>query len=107
MRRAGNYTAEGAIVGIEEMIGEFENSMRTMAKAGENAFLQERLENASLYPSLVTIPTVTSQQTRSYSYGDISISIFQQPGEDMEELAQRVMEVMQAEVARKEAGVGG
>lgn len=107
MRRAGNYTAEGAIVGIEEMIGEFENSMRTMAKAGENAFLQERLENASLYPSLVTVPTVTSQQTRSYSYGDISISIYQQPGEDMEELAQRVMEVMQAEVARKEAGVGG
>ena len=107
MRRAGNYTAEGAIVGIEEMIGEFESSMRTMAKAGENAFLQERLKNASLYPSLVSIPTVANQQTRNYSYGGISVNIFQQPGEDAEELAQRVMEVMQTEIARKEAGIGG
>lgn len=106
MEKSAEYTVDGAVVGVDENIKRFEESMRAMAKAGENAFLQERLESASLYPSIVTNP-VAAQQSRSYTYGDIIININQLPGEDAEELAYRIMDVIQIEVAKREAGVSG
>ncbi len=106
MKKSAEYTVDGAVIGVDENIKRFEESMRAMAKAGENAFLQERLESAALYPSIVTNP-VAAQQSRSYTYGDISININQLPGEDAEELAYRIMDVIQIEIAKREAGVSG
>lgn len=107
MKKSAEYTVDGAVIGVDENIKRFEESMRAMAKAGENAFLQERIESAALYPSIVTVNPVAAQQSRSYTYGDIIININQLPGEDAEELAYRIMDVIQIEVAKREAGVSG
>lgn len=42
-----------------------------------------------------------------HHYGGVNIQIYQQPGESGEELAERIMEIMQTQVIRKGAAIGG
>lgn len=105
MKGAAKDTVDGAVIGVDENVRRFEASMRSMARAGQDAFFQERLDNAMQYPSIVNMPSTTSQQTSSHIYGDTHISIYQQPGEDSEALAYRLMDIMQAEKDRKESAL--
>lgn len=49
----------------------------------------------------------TSAGTATYNYGGQTFNIYQQPGESSEELAERIMEIMQTQVTRKGAAIGG
>lgn len=102
---SGEFTVDGAIVGVENRIKAYENVMSDLALAGENAYLTAQLERVGSYPSMVQAPASYSRSV-AHHYGGINIEIHQQPGESGEDLAYRVMEIMQHEVEAKEAGIG-
>lgn len=102
---SGEFTVDGAIVGVENRTKAFEDAMSDLALAGENAYLTAQLERVGSYPSMVQAPASYSRSV-AHNYGGINIEIHQQPGESGEDLAYRVMEILQQEVEAKEAGIG-
>lgn len=102
---SGEYTVEGAIVGVDNMAGAFEDAMSGLAVAGADAFLGKQLDRVWEYPSVVQNPVRYSRSV-SHNYGGQTFQIYQQPGESNEDLAYRIMEIMQQEVEVKEAGFG-
>ena len=102
---SGEFTVDGAIVGVENRTKAFANAMSDLALAGEDSFLTVQLQRVGEYPSIVQAPASYSRSV-AHNYGGINIAIHQQPGESGEELAYRVMEIIQQEVEAKEAGIG-
>lgn len=102
---SGEFTVDGAIVGVENRVKAFEDAMSDLALAGEDAYLSAQLDRVGSYPSMVQTPASYSRSV-AHHYGGINIAIHQQPGESGEDLAYRVMEIIQQEVEAKEAGIG-
>ena len=102
---SGEFAVDGAIVGVENRTKAFANAMSDLALAGEDSFLTVQLQRVGEYPSIVQAPASYSRSV-AHNYGGINIAIHQQPGESGEELAYRVMEIIQQEVEAKEAGIG-
>lgn len=109
MERSAGYTVDGAVITIEARTEDFERAMANLASAGERAFLAQRLEAAEWYPTYVELPGTAAASTApaQKNYGGFEFHIYQQPGEDAEDFAYRVMDIMQAEVTRREASLGG
>ena len=102
---SGEFTVDGAIVGVENREKAFREAMEDIALAGENSFLSAQLQRVGEYPSVVQAPASYSRSV-AHNYGGINIAIHQQPGESGEDLAYRVLEIIQHEVEVKEAGFG-
>ena len=104
MRGEGPDIVGGAAEGIDENVAAFERSMENLASAGYDAFLQERIDRAVQYPDMVRGSTVTSNTTNT-NYGGFTFQIYQQPGESAEDLYYRLMDMMQHDLAAKEAAL--
>lgn len=93
----GEFIVDGGIIGIQNRIKEFKETMAELANSGQTAFIDQQAAFIADYPNYMVSP-VTNSRSISHNYGGININISQQPGESAEELAQRVMEVMQMEI---------
>lgn len=102
MEPSGEYVVDGAIVGAENKIADFKKVMGEVALAGQDAFLEKRLDRVAAYPSAVTSSTSYSRSV-AHNYGGQIFQIYQQPGESANDLAERIMDIMQTKVAAKEA----
>lgn len=105
METDAGYIVSGATDSIEKNTAAFERSMAGLASAGYDAFLEERIDRATRYPDMVTSSTMVSSSRVNHNYGGMTFQIYQQPGESAEDLAYRVMDIMQYEVSSKEAAI--
>lgn len=106
MKRQAKWIPKGAALGVTDAAEEFERSMQQLADAGRQAFAEDIDSNLYIQPT-VGREVVTSETHNSATYGDLQLIINQQPGEDAEALACRVMDIMQTEVMRKGASLNG
>ena len=107
MEDSGEDSVRGAVVGVEDLTSLFERTMEDLARAGQSAFSSVTLGDDYIYPHMGQSSVGAGSTNNNYSYGGIEIYIYQQPGEDGEELAYKVMERIQFEISKKEASVGG
>lgn len=105
MEPSGEDTVGGVVVGVEKATADLEAAMTDAAEAGQMAYIDGRMRAVADYPMYLEIPSVTAgnAQTATTNYGGVTFNIYQQPGEDAEEFAYRVMDIMQTEVMRGEA----
>lgn len=105
MEMEAGYIVEGAAGSIEKNAVEFEKSMTDLAASGYDAFLEERMDRAMNYPNIVPASSMVTSNSISHNYGGMTFQIYQQPGESADDLAYRVMDIIQNEVAAKEAAI--
>lgn len=105
--RSAEFTGEGAIIGLDNTIADYERKMQEFARVGQSAYLSERLARAESYPEMYTTPTYTtnSTTTRTTNLGGFTFNIYAQPGQDAYEIAEAVQEIIQTQIAREEAGL--
>ena len=103
MEMEAKYIVGGAANSIDENAVQFERSMISLAEAGYDAFLEQRIDRATSYPDIVPAATMTSSSRISHNYGGLNFQIYQREGESAEDLAYRVMDIINSEVASKEA----
>lgn len=105
MAKAGGYTVAGVVKGIEDNVRELEKAMSGLAKSGNSAYLQEQLDYAAQYPSMMAgAPGYggTTNHTRNVAYGGISINITTQAGQDERAIADAVVAEITARFGREE-----
>lgn len=109
MMDSGRDTVGGVVVGVEDNTSRLETAMADLADAGRMAYIEERLDTADAYATNWEAPSSSggTPQSTSLNYGDISFHIYQQPGEDDEALAYRIMDLIQTEKSKKEMGLNG
>lgn len=101
---SGENVVGGVVEGVEENISKLEASMEKLAFAGQNAFNQQQLERAAEYPAQVTVTGSTQQNKVEHHYGNVSVQIYPTEGQNADEIAEVVIERLQTEIERKEAG---
>lgn len=98
------WIGEGAIEGIEAKTTEYERAMAEFAESGHQAYFEQSITHAMTVPETLTAaPTAPVSSTNHY--GGFTFQIHQQPGESADALAYRVMDLIQAEIGRKEAAM--
>ena len=105
METEAEYIVGGAAGSVRKNADEFEQSMMYLADTGYDAFLQERIERAVSYPDMIAGTSAVTTNSVAHNYGGMTFQIYQQPGESAEDLAYRVMDIMNNEVAAKEAAI--
>lgn len=99
-------TVDGAVVGVERNIRKFEDAMKDLAVAGDMAFLNERVSAAEMYPIVMEMPGYAGAESNStVNHGGFVINIYQNDGENADELVDRVMDRMQTEIIRRESAL--
>lgn len=93
---------DGGVNSLKANSKRYAESFVSMADMAQRSFLQEKLDVAVSYPNMVSAATVNNTR-RVTNMGGFSIHIYQQPGESAEDLAYRVMDIIQTEVSAKEA----
>ena len=109
MEKSADYVIDGAVIPIEERTKEFEEAMARMALLGNQAFLDKKLNAAVEFPEVFTLPVVspiTEQKQIAHNYGGQTFNIYQQPGENANDLANRIMRIMQHNVTVQEEAIG-
>lgn len=109
MEESADYVIDGAVIPIEERTKEFEEAMARMALLGNQAFLDKKLNAAVEFPEVFTLPVVspiTEQKQIAHNYGGQTFNIYQQPGENANDLANRIMRIMQHNVTVQEEAIG-
>ena len=99
--QSGEYTVDGAIVGAKNRIADFKKVMGDVALAGQDAFLAKQLDRVEAYPSVVQTPASYSRSV-AHNYGGQVFQIYQQPGESANDLAERIMDIIQTKVEARE-----
>lgn len=100
---ANEDVVAGAVLGVERNIANYEAAMADLGSAGYWAYLDERADLAESFPSIMdslVMPTA-NHTAPAINYGGFEIHIYQQAGEDPEDLAYRFMDVLQQEFDRK------
>lgn len=105
METEAEYIVGGAAGSVRKNADEFEQSMMYLADSGFDAFLQERIDRAASYPDMLAGTSAVTTNSVAHNYGGMTFQIYQQPGESAEDLAYRVMDIMNNEVAAKEAAI--
>lgn len=103
MEMEAEYIVGGAANSIDKNAADFERSMADLASCGYDAFLEERLDRAVSYPDMVTAASTVTTSRIAHNYGGLNFQIYQRDGESAEDLACRVMDIINSEVASKEA----
>lgn len=109
MAKSAGYIIDGAVNPVEERTKEFAEAMANMAELGNQAFLDKKLNAAVEFPEVFTLPVVspiTEQKQIAHNYGGQTFNIYQQPGEDANDLANRIMRIMQHNVTVQEEAIG-
>ena len=96
---------DGGVNSLKENSKRYAESFVSMGQMAQGSFLQEKLVVAVSYPNMVSAATVNNTR-RVTHMGGFSIQIYQQDGESAEDLAYRVMDILQTEVSAKEAVFG-
>lgn len=102
---SGKYTVGGIVEGVDENVRLLEKSMEELAIAGQGAFDQKQLDRAADYPMQVPATSAVQNTSVAHNYGGIAIQIYPQEGQDAKEIADAVMERLQAEVDRRETAL--
>lgn len=105
---ANEDVVAGAVLGVERNIADYEAAMADLGTSGYWAYLDERADLAESFPSIMdslVMPTA-NQVAPAINYGGFEIHIYQQAGEDPEDLVYRFMDVLQQEFDRKGASWG-
>lgn len=100
---ANEDVVAGAVLGVERNIANYEAAMADLGSSGYWAYLDERADLAESFPSIMdslVMPTA-NLTAPAINYGGFEIHIYQQAGEDPEDLAYRFMDVLQQEFDRK------
>lgn len=97
---SGEHTIGGVIKGAENMFPDLEETMQKAGRITSASYLVPELEDFVYRASNYSPGNTTNVRT---DYGGFHITINQLPGEDAEELAHRVMDVIQHEVDAKGA----
>lgn len=108
MKESGKWTVEGAVGGVDENIQKFEQSMKHLADAGQNAFLEDRLTAAETFPNLMQIhpPNQISTTTNKTNLGGVVFQIYQQPGESADDLVEKVIDTIEMMRTQEGGAVG-
>ncbi|MBQ9839006.1 MAG: hypothetical protein IJO56_05920 [Oscillospiraceae bacterium] len=108
MEDSGEDTMDGAILGVDNLIGKFRAKMEEAAQAGNDAFLQNRLDAVEAYPSNMSpVLSTTSNTNVRHNYGGINVQIYAQPGQSGRQLAREVMDEMLIIANQKEGSLSG
>lgn len=105
MMENSDYIIDGGVIEIQRRTRDMERAMAELAKAGNQAYLQEQLDYAAQYPSMVAgAPGYggTTTNTRNVAYGGISINITTQAGQDERAIADAVVQELTARFGREE-----
>lgn len=107
MRAKGKDSGLGAALGVEDAIPTFERAWTKFAEAGTSQYVQEQLDAAAAYPSIMAgtpgYGAGTTNNTRNVAYGGISININTQPGQDVNAIADAVIDRLTVELGQEEA----
>lgn len=107
MMENSDYIIDGGVLQIQRRTPDVERAMSDLARAGNNAYLQETLDQVAQYPSLMQgAPGYgggTTTNTRNVTYGGISININTQPGQDAQSIADVVLEELTVKLGQEEA----
>jgi len=103
------YVGEGMIVGIEKKRRELEEKMQSVVDSALNVDVKNNLSDRMLSIDDRTAevacvqPTEISTNTKNYKRGDTIINVYGTEGQDVNELARQVSELIQDDVDREEA----
>lgn len=104
MMENSDYIIDGGVIEIQRRTRDMERAMAELARAGNSAYLQEQLDYAAQYPSMVAgAPGYggTTNTTNHYSLGGATFNLYTQPGQDPKEFAQAVMVEIDAQFNRE------
>ena len=109
MMSHGRNIVEGLAIGVDEKAKRLEKSMEDLALSGNQAYLDERISSMEALPASFGYPGMAGGTTNTYTtnFGGVTLQIYQQPGEDAQDLAYRVMDLIQAEVEQQEVALYG
>lgn len=109
MGPSGRDTVLGIVVEVDRNSKRLEESMANLAVAGRNAYLDARIDAAENLPMTYGYPGMAGGTTNTHTtnFGGVTLQIYQQPGEDAQDLAYRVMDLIQAEVEQQEVALYG
>lgn len=106
MMQSADYTVDGLVLELQARERDAEAAMRSLARSGNEAYIQEQLDYVSQYPSMVAGAAGyggTTTNNHSVAYGGISINISTQPGQDERAIANAVVAELTARFGREEA----
>lgn len=109
MMSHGRNIVEGLAIGVDEKAKRLEKSMEDLALSGNQAYLDERISSMEALPASFGYPGMSGGTTNTHTtnFGGVTLQIYQQPGEDAQDLAYRVMDLIQAEVEQQEVALYG
>lgn len=105
MQQLTEYIPDAAVMTIERRTPDYERAMAEFASAGQVAY-QDKLDAVAQYPSVMQgVPGYggTTTNTRNVAYGGISININAQAGQDLNAIADAVVQRLTVELGQKEA----
>lgn len=107
MMQSGGYTVAGIVEGITRNARDVELAMSDLARSGNDAYLQQQLDSVAHYPSLMAgtpgYGVANTTNTRNVAYGGISININAQAGQDLNAIADAVVQRLTVELGQEEA----
>ena len=106
MQQLTDYIPDAAVMTIERRTPDYERAMAEFASAGQVAY-QDKLDSVANYPSLMAgtpgYGVGNTTNTRNVAYGGISININAQPGQDLNAIADAVVQKLTVELGQEEA----
>ena len=106
MQQLTEYIPDAAVMTIERRTPDYERAMADFASAGQTAY-QSELDAVAHYPSLMAgtpgYGVGSTPNTRNVAYGGISININAQPGQDLNAIADAVVQRLTVELGQEEA----
>lgn len=107
MMKNTDYIIDGHVLQLRRRTADAENAMRNLAFAESSAYVQEQLDSVAHYPSLMAgtpgYGVGSTTNTRNVAYGGISININAQPGQDLNAIADAVVQRLTVELGQEEA----
>ena len=106
MQQLTEFIPDAAVMTIERRTPDYERAMADFAFAGQTAY-QSELDAVANYPSLMAgtpgYGVASTTNTRNVAYGGINININAQPGQDLNAIADAVVQRMTVELGQEEA----
>lgn len=108
------YVGDGMVLGLENRRQKIADTAQSVVSnalkldiSGAARETAAAIDNAIPNLDIENLPIRNTTSTVQHNYGGFNIQIYQQPGEDADALAYRVMDVIQTELIKKEASIGG
>ena len=108
MELSGEWTALGGVEGVKNIIPDMEQAMTELGSRGVDAYNRNLIQDAAVYPMQAAgaVDAGTVSHSSSVSYGGISVSIYAQPGQDADSIADMVVDRLTVLLGQEEAAIG-